>query len=414
MLSKRFTSNLLFFVTLFPYLTLVNIGTDTQPNAVFLAGIIFIWCLLTQRTKMPKELLSVLLVSLYAISLYLITSRQFYGFRSLTGYLSVFLISFASYKTHKYVEPKVYIFAVHVYLLFGIIQLVYNPSFGGSLLPRSSFSFARGSGVISLTSEPSFYAIMCIFLLILNELFFYTGRYNKRIFIYIRLVLVFQAIITYSGMGLFMLGLYFFIVLIRYFLQSFDKLLSLPILLGIILGIPGLFVHLHLSNVNIPTSTRMAALLNLFIKSPFQIFYIDHSLAARTSHILLSMYSLLYSKGFGLGLGTWPDNIGLLAASAGGFLEEITYIRFTVGRIMSGWGTAVYELGFVGLILPITFWRAAKKGYQNCSCIHLQYWFISSFVIIFIIMLMAISLAHPPFSYLFGVFLHYAYHSDGQ
>lgn len=107
MLSKRFTSNLLFFVTLFPYLTLVNIGTDTQPNAVFLAGIIFIWCLLTQRTKMPKELLSVLLVSLYAISLYLITSRQFYGFRSLIGYLSVFLISFASYKTHKYVEPKV-------------------------------------------------------------------------------------------------------------------------------------------------------------------------------------------------------------------------------------------------------------------------------------------------------------------
>ena len=127
------------------------------------------------------------------------------------------------------------------------------------------------------------------------------------------------------------------------------------------------------------------------------------------------MYSLLYSKGFGLGLGTWPDNMVSWPHQQEDFLKRSHTLGLQVEcRIMSGWGTAVYELGFVGLILPITFWRAAKKGYQNCSCIHLQYWFISSFVIIFIIMLMAISLAHPPFSYLFGVFLHYAYHSDGQ
>ena len=59
-------------------------------------------------------------------------------------------------------------------------------------------------------------------------------------------------------------------------------------------------------------NTRAGILLRSGLRGPTTLLFTDQSVADRVSHVLLSFYSLFYSYGIGLGLGTWGDYSNLL------------------------------------------------------------------------------------------------------
>ena len=138
------------------------------------------------------------------------------------------------------------------------------------------------------------------------------------------------------------------------------------------------------------------------------LLFTDQSLADRVSHVLLSFYSLLYSYGIGLGLGTWGDYSNLLTVSAGGRIEEIANMWLsTGGRIMSGWGSVIYEIGIFGVLFVMVFLWIMFVGSRRNKEMKSVY-FLSMLTIGFV-MLMAVPIAFPLFGYTLGAFLYYAY-----
>ena len=121
-------SNILLFLVLFPYLSLIQTPFDTQPPAVIFSVLIFSILLIRKDDDLPFPfpLWALFLIFLYALGIYFINSNYYYGMRSLVGYASVFFITFASYKTFKYINIKIYFLSIFIWCFFGTIQLLFN------------------------------------------------------------------------------------------------------------------------------------------------------------------------------------------------------------------------------------------------------------------------------------------------
>jgi hypothetical protein len=398
-------SNILLFLVLFPYLSLIQTPFDTQPSAVIFSILIFSILLIRKDDDLsfPFPLWTLFLIFLYALGIYFINSNYYYGMMSLVGYASVFFITFASYKTFKYINIRIYFLSIFIWCFFGVMQLFFNKSFGKWLVPRMSTSVGRG--VTSLAVEPSYYATVCIFILILNELFYGNAKYNRKLYYIIMCILVSQIIISFSGSGFLFLLVFFFSKCISLIFFKRGVIKRKRILFSSII-IP-LFVILLFLYLPVLQYTRAGILLKNVLKDPMMLLLTDQSVADRISHVLLSFYSLLYSYGVGLGLGTWEDYSNLLTASAGGRIEEIANVWLsTGGRIMSGWGSVIYEIGIFGVLFVIIFLWIMFVGLRRNKEMKSVY-FMSMLTIGFV-MLMAVPIAFPLFGYTLGAFLYYA------
>jgi len=403
-------SNILLFLVLFPYLSLIQTPFDAQPFAIIFSILIFSIFLIRKDDNLsfPFPLWTLFLIFLYALGIYFINSNYYYGIRSLVGYASVFFITFASYKTFKYFNIKIYIFSIYIWLFFGIVQLLFNKNFGSWFVPRMSTSVGRG--VTSLAVEPSYYATVCIFALILNELFYRNAKYNHKVYYLVMSILVFQIIISFSGSGFLFLLVFFFskcisLIFFERGIKKYRILFSSTIIFFLIIL---LFLYLPVLQY-----TRAGILLKNTLKDPLTLLFTDQSVADRISHVLLSFYSLFYSYGIGLGLGTWGDYSNLLTASAGGRIEEIANVWLsTGGRIMSGWGSTIYEIGIFGVLFIIVFLWIMFAGSRRNKEMKSVY-FMSMLTMGFV-MLMAVPIAFPLFGYTLGVFLYYTYRGKGQ
>lgn len=395
-------SNILLLLCLFPYISLFRTSFDTQPFALIFS-VFFFSILLVAKGKTLSfsfPLWLIFLVFLYAICLYLIGPNYGTdGLKSLASYASVFFIALASCKTFKYVNLKVYFLSVFTWLFFGVMQLLFSKTFGNWFVPRMATSIGRG--VTSLAVEPSYYAIICIFFLVLNEIFHKDTKYGNGLYFVIMFLLLFQIVISLSAMGFLFLMIFFFSKCISVFVFAKGlKKLYMPFLMMII---PILLI-LSFLYMPILQGKRANILLREAIKSPMSLIFIDQSIAARASDIFLSFYSLIYSSGIGLGLATGANYALLLAGEINNLIS--VHLVGLGGRIMSGWGSAVYELGIVGVIFILTFLWIVLKGISRNKKMRPVY--LSSAITIGSIMLMSVPLAFPLFGYILGIFLYYS------
>ena len=403
-------SNILLVLVLFPYFSIIQTPFDTQPFAVIFSILIFSILLVKKDSELsfPFPLWVLFVIFLYTMVIYFINSNYYYGMMSLAGYASVFFITLVSYKTFKYINIRIYFLSIFIWFFFGVTQLFFNKSFGRWFVPRMSTSVARG--VTSLAVEPSYYATVCIFALILNELFYKNAKYNRKVYYTVMCILVFQTIISFSGLGFLFLLVFFFSKCIS--LIFFDRGIKRSRAFFSSIIIPLLIILLFLY-LPVLQHTRAGILLRSGLRDPVTLLFTDQSAADRISHILLSFYSLFYSYGVGLGLGTWGDYSNLLIASAGGRIEELANVWLsTGGRIMSGWGSTIYEIGTFGVLFIIVFLWIMFAGLRRNKEMKSVY-FMSMLTMGFV-MLMAVPIAFPLFGYTLGAFLYYAYRGKGQ
>lgn len=398
-------ANALFLLVLFPYISFMELPFDTQPYALICSGVICVTLFASKRADIPKPMFSLLIVMLYAFALLPVTSSDLMsGARSAVGYCSIFFLSFAAYHTFNLVKPKLLIAAVWIWSAVAAVQLLVNKTFASVLLPRMSTSEERG--VTSLAVEPSYYAIMCIFMLLMNEVFLSQGRYGKRLYFVLSALLIGQILVSYSGTGILYL-MFFFVskIVSGAIAKGYHKNIARVVPM---LAIPAIVVIIFRLIPSLAES-RAGMLLNGILSSPMLILFADYSTAQRLSHILISFSSVIQSWGLGFGLGTWEEHAYNVMSNAPEFVSYLVSAQDIAlnGRIMSGWGSAVFELGLVGFLPLIVFFQVMVCAIKRQT--ELRGAAVLSFLMIFLAMLMAVPLAFPFFGYCLGLFMFIAY-----
>lgn len=402
-------ANLLFLLAAFPYVSIIPLSSDLQPYTLLLAVILAAAFLMNpgRPLRLPRPVWLLGLLLFYAGFVYLARSEPRYGLRSLVGYASVFFITVAAYKAFPRLKTGTFLFAVSVWAAVGALQLFYRKDFAGRLLARMTTSSVRG--VTSLAVEPSYYAFICMFFLILNALLYHRGRYARWLYHALNVLLYAQIFITYSGMGLVFFALLFAtraaeLLMTRPGVKAVAKLAAVGLALG---GFVILFFRVPAFQ-----GTRAGVILQRGVANPSALVFRDASISDRASHIVLSFYSLSYSRGLGLGLGTWTDHVEELAGAAGGWVERLALanrVSTEAGRIMSGWGAAAYELGAVGLVYIILVWALILKTARGPGERPERISRAANLSLLFVMTLAAVPLATPLFGFLLGANYYAAY-----
>lgn len=369
----------LFVFSLFPYLSIIPIPTDTQPYAVVFAALIF----LTGRSvALPLPIWILFAVMVIATIVYLATGATFNGLRSMVGYASVFLVSAAVLILAFHgirLSDRMLDVAVYIWLVVGVAQRFISSDFLAIILTRSGTS--EGRGVTSLAVEPSAYATMMLFILII---YFIRGRERSWPAVLCLLQILFLA---QSALGilfaLFAVGLY---TLIR---------LSAPAALITLLTLAGISFYLLVNAENLLAGTRIGGLLMLLHDRPELILSADQSVAARAANIFYSINGAFESWLVPHGFDTWTSYADRQEQIYG----DIFIKRGLTGdRIMSGYGAILFELGMLGLAVPVVItigiWRTFGTRARDKA--------IALFFLIHGLMVMPVVLALPMVGVLIG------------
>jgi hypothetical protein len=400
---EKILANILFLMVLFPYVTPLNTPFDTQPFSMLLAGIMFSLYIMKKRDSMPKSLFVLMLLIPYAIVLtLLLTSDLISGLRSLAGYFTIFFVGFATYQSFHLIKHKLLIFAAWLWLFVGIIQFFFLKSFGHWILPRISTSEARG--VTSLAVEPSYYAIVMVFMMLLNEIFYAKGYFNKNQYKLLIALASIQIIMSFSGMGFLFLIVFTVSKSISVIMtQSLNKKLKSILAVSVVL------TSILIAFTSIPklAYSRAGILISQFWVDPASVILYDYSIAQRLSHIIISSLSIFQNFGLGFGVGEFELKVHNVISDLPTPIRNlfITQGIDPGGRIMSGWGSSIFELGIIGLI-PLTVFiyimlKAMRKKHKEV--------YVTCFLVVFLLMWMAVPYSFPLFAYLLGVVMFFVY-----
>jgi len=393
-------ANSFFLFALFPYISLVRRPFDTQPYAFLLSLVILMGFLAAGKLSLPRPLWALTMPAVYSIAIFFVSEGSEFGaLRSIVGYVSVFAISAAAYKVSGYLYPKLLGFSVFVWLLIGVIQTVMDKEFGTWLLARFSTTPLRG--VTSLAVEPSFYAVMNIFFILLNELFYSRRLYRRRWYFLILCAAVLQIILSSSVLGLLLLSAFLLAKSVSILWASkrarsiYSGMGLAVVTWGFLLSLVWLFL-----NEGYLGETRAGWLLADFLDDPISVLD-DESVAARLLHIVVPIYAFISGGWTGLGLATWGNHGLELASQIEGTVVRLSPYSSFGDRILSGWGSALFELGVFGLIMI----GAVSKIFLNEAAREKdrRHVYLLLLLLIQLVMISAVPLALPVFSLLVGL-----------
>ena len=313
-----------------------------QPYAVIFALVLFPFF----KFKITKSQIYILALSIVAIVLFVFSGPSFNSFRSLYNYISIFFFFYITFKILKsqLFDIKLIIKKFfYIWVIVGLLQLLINKNFLTFLLSDSRTTENRG--VTSLAPEPTFFAIILFFFLLL---FFHLNYEKKKIFYF--LIIFSILFIAKSSMGvmyLFLIFIYLFLTKLnfKFFTLSFLVLISISFIVPFF------------------ADSRIYGLISMFIDNPSSLLLLDASINDRFFQIFFAFKGFLDFYLLPHGFSYW--NI-YLAAEVPKYANYVMLDYFSVdGRIMSGYGSVFFELGFFGLLLPFIFFKHILFLLQN-------------------------------------------------
>jgi hypothetical protein len=368
MLLTKTISYILIFFLLFPYLSLIELRTDTQPYGLLFAIILT----LSLKPKLNQATLLYFIVFLWSILVFFIdTSDPFNAVRSIANYASLFFISYSLYRiipkviTIESLE-KILKISFYVWLLAGVLQ---------TLIDRNIFDFiisvrtTDNRGVTGLAPEPTFYGMTLLFYGLILYLI------DKKNIIHVVMCAIGIIFLAQSSMAAAYLLLVstFFLVFSKK-IKMLYKAVAIIILFGLITVI-----------LNIDQNTRLGYLAISLIEDPMSILEKDASIGDRFSHIILSFKG--FFENYTIPNGYNASQLYFTSNASNLNMLNVDWLS-TEGRIMSGYGAAFFELGFIALLIPFSMIYTLKKKNKDI---------MPHFISINIIMLSAIQLANPFF-----------------
>jgi hypothetical protein len=328
-LRKVISLVFLFFV-FFPFVAFFKTGTDMQPYSVVCGIFLFPFF----KFKITKSQMYFFFLVLIAFLLLFFSDFSFNSFRSLYNYISLFIIYYVSFRILSLkivdIESIIKIF-LSVWIIVGFLQATIKKDLFTFLISESRTTDNRG--VTSLAPEPTFFAIVLIFFI----LFIYHLNLNnsKK---YFTAIIFSILLLAKSSMGIF----YLLILFLYIFITNFN--LRLFLFTSLTLFLLGLSFSFF-------SDTRLYQLSMLFIENPFNLLILDASVNDRFFQIFFSIKGFFQFYFFPHGFSLWSK---YLAMEVPKYADYVLVDYFSSeGRIMSGLGSLLFELGLFGLLMPI-------------------------------------------------------------
>lgn len=361
----------------FPFVRVTPLETDVQPLALVFS-VLFILCV--KNWRLPVSV-SLLFVPVFFLPLILwLGGFNFDGVRGAMSYISLFCISAASYfliRDRIVWSERFLKSIICIWCGVALIQILGDREFLSFLLPRVSTT--AGRGVVSLAPEPTFYGIIILF-------FGFFLFVEKKLSWFWTLVILGQILILArsSMVALFLLilgSVYLF------FSLSLRLLVWTTLLLGSGIWILFTFYEQEL------TGSRLYMLFQLALKSPILIVTQDESGNDRFLHIFFSVLGFFDNYGLPHGFSRF---VQYMSEKMGEYHALV--LNLTKGdRIMSGYGAALFEMGFIGLFIPVAVGLTLWQYFHQSRRLRV------TFVVFFsIIMFSAIQLSFPPLGFMVG------------
>lgn len=334
---------------MFPYIEILPLGTDSQPNALLIALILFPFCC---KWKMNRDLAWLFLLMIIGLLVIFISPVNFNSIRSFMNYFTLFFVAYVTFFALQRIGGipyKLFKAVIYVWFIVGTIQLLIYPDFMSFLTPRgdSALTMQSGRGIVCLAPEPTFYGLTCLIFGIIAYLNFKDRPGIKKIYALIAIQLF---IYSRSSLVIFLLmatlGVYLLLVVFskkEYFL----KVLAGSIVLGMIAI--GLINHYSESI----SSNRFGMLLLILLENPESFIVLDASVNERFIHLFFPLYGFIEHFGLPHGYGMFPDFMErcMNAEDFQHLISDYVLEQESPTRIMSGLGSLFYELGFFGFLL---------------------------------------------------------------
>jgi hypothetical protein len=335
---------------LFPYIKILPVSSDIQPNAL-IVGVLII------GVNLLRSIGKNIAVSFFggvAIALCFVPIDRFYydSYSILRGLGSVasFVVSVIVWNEigrgdlEEIVTNKFITVVFGIYIIGGGLQLYFNPDLLTPILSRPyGYGGIGGRGVESFTAEPTFLAIQIIlimrfgFVLVKNSL----NGTNILLGLVIIVLISKSSSVIISGV----IGLLFLII--PFFLGKSASGRGIVVLLFLFLlavGIGGYFTNSGM----IQSDLRVLRIIDRLINDGLiELSINDYSTADRLKHIEAS---------FNLSIQDWliPHGYGNFYASYNSFqskylVDDRFYVTFN-DRIMSGYGSLLFEFGWFGVV----------------------------------------------------------------
>lgn len=376
------------FFCFFPYLDLLGLGTDTQPNAMIL-GLILLFAMDKKWLNAP-----IILLWVTAILGMLLIFKNSLGVmeyvRNVLNYLSPPIIALVAYNLCKKYQIRVpfkaFVLIVLTYLIVGLIQFYIWPSFLTGLVNGSARGILFGGrGVVSLCPEPAFYGSMCLFLMVFS-LLCYSARHN---WLTIPLLLFQLVFLSRSSTAIVILlaALVFFLV---FQMLTFKFRIIVNTLIVILLLIPiGGFVSASLEK------SRFGELLDSFIDNPFLIAQVDQSVGIRFMGVVSPFLSFRHANGIPQGIGNYKAFLQKLYR-AGKYRmvlsKDIVNEKVKLGGSIN---LVLFQLGLIGLIFPLAIILSFIRAIRNSGV-------MLAFLIFFTLLFTQIQLMHSMIGLIIG------------
>lgn len=350
--SHNFATSFLIFLlvifSLFPYIQILPLGTDSQPNALAVSFCLFPFCCKWKMNKNLALLLLLVIISILALALNPIT---FSTVRSLINYFSLFFITYVTYfslKRNNGLQYNLFRVIVYTWFIVGSIQLFAYPTFMSFLIPRgdSTATLESGRGITCLAPEPTFYGIICLFLGMIAYLNF-REKPNIKVLYYIILI----QLLLYSRSSLVIFVLLAAIGIYSLYMLMKNKRNRLKVLIVTILFFTIIYTLIKIYSEEID-SVRIGKLLTLFVENPEKFIILDASANERFVHIFFPLYGCINSWGMPHGYDTFAEFMEKCFENPkfqNLFTDHV--LKGNITRIMSGWGSIFFELGLAAFIL---------------------------------------------------------------
>lgn len=369
---------LLYFFCAFPFLSIFPFPSDTQPYALLIA---VVYLLLRKRVRIPRNFYLPLAMLAVIVAWFVLTllvepvSEWLMLFRKVYNYITVMVIPLAVYNSFQYTNGlkekwiKGFILA---WLVVGVVQSYIYPNFLGFLVPNFRTSATRG--VPGLASEPSFYGYMMVFFCVLASRF----KSEKERYIYIAICVLQVIFLAESSVAIVYLLVFLSVLVIKWILHFYKmsptRFLSTIVLVALSGALLYMLAKVYVRN---NAGSRLVQLSRKLIsnigsmRTLEDVYRVDVSVGQRVNAIYTSV-----------------------KVSAENFFmpHGFVYTDFS-GRIMSAYGTALYEFGFIGIYLIAFFSVAIYKGQDRSWPILIG---------VAAMMFSAVQLASPMFSFLLG------------
>ena len=380
---------LFYIFCFFPFVRILPFGFDSQPNALLFAIII---TLLNLHRRVNRYIYILLVVNIIALVL-IPYSKSFDVdlLRSIFNYQSLFFITYAIYWSYKKNAIPSYGFfklVCAIYFIVAFLQITILPDAFMFFLSRSNSTILEsGRGVCGLTPEPSYYGSICLLLLIFNYMIYHAEKDFK----WVQLCILFQLLFfARSSMAIFILLFSIFVYLGATLFLRKRSACYLFIICCV-------FIFFGESILQILNDTRIGRLLGKLVESPSLFVLLDQSVNERFVNFFFPIYSMFDNFFLPHSYNSFGDYIYNMAVTSD-FKDLFMDFR-EYRRILSGLGTAFYELGIFSFLIVYVIMRVffsfKQLKYRNLFCL-----------VFFLLLLNAISSSNALISCLIGSLIY--------